>query len=111
MTLNQLKRAASIYVDREFTTKLDGLQKWIIGVGAGAYLAQIDGWFNSHLDMLCTLGMCHTDGTIDIDKAYTLIKEEAVKQGKVTQQIPLVGAVTFSPEDVDTFYRICREVM
>lgn len=111
MTLNQVKRAASIYVDREITTKLDGLQKWIIGVGSGAYLAQIDGWFNTHLDMLCAMGMCHTDGTIDIEKAYNLIKEEAVKQGKVTQTIPLVGAVTFSAEDVDTFYRICREVM
>ena len=111
MTLNQLKRAASIYVDREFTAKLEGLQKWIIGVGVGAYLAQIDGWFNSHLDMLCALGMCQHDGSIDIEKAYSLLKEEAVKQGKVTQQIPLVGAVTFHPEDVDTFYRICREVM
>lgn len=111
MTLNQLKRAASIYIDREITAKMDGLGKWVLGIGAGAYLAQLDGLFSSHLDMLCKMGMCHADGTIDIEKAYSLIKEEAVKQGKVTQNIPLVGAVTFSPEDVDTFYRICKEVM
>ena len=38
MTLNQLKKAASIYVDREFISKMDGLGKWVFGVGAGAYL-------------------------------------------------------------------------
>ena len=111
MTLNQLKKAASIYVDREFISKMDGLGKWVLGVGAGAYLSQIDKLFDSYKDMLCAMGMCHTDGNIDIEKAYTLLKEEAVKQGKVTQNIPVVGPVTFSPEDVDTFYRICREVM
>ena len=111
MTLNQLKKAASIYIDREFVAKMDGLAKWVIGVGAGAYLAQIDGWFNSHMEMLCTMGLCRADGTIDIEKAYSVLKEEAVKHGKVTQRIPLVGDVTFHPEDVDTFYRICREVM
>ena len=111
MTLNQLKRAATTYIDREFVAKMDGLGKWVIGIGAGAYLSQIDEVFNKNLDMLCKIGVCHTDGNIDIEKAYTLIKEEAVKQGKVTQNIPMIGAVTFYPEDVDTFYRICREVM
>jgi rRNA maturation protein Nop10 len=111
MTLNQLKKAASIYIDREFTSKMDGLGKWVLGVGAGAYLSQLDGLFNNYKDMLCKMGMCQPDGNIDIEKAYTLIKEEAVKQGKVTQNIPVVGPVTFSPEDVDTFYRICKEVM
>jgi hypothetical protein len=53
MTLNQLKKAASIYIDREIVAKIDGLAKWVFGIGAGAYLRV----------SFCTIGggavLCH----------------------------------------------------
>ena len=111
MTLNQFKTAAAIYIDREFTTKIDGISKWLVGLAAGAYLAKLDVIVNNNRAMLEGLGVLLPDGNIDIDTAYRLIKEQATKQGKVTQEIPMLGKFTFSAEDVDTFYRICREVM
>ena len=109
MTLNQFKTAAGTYIDREFTSKINGIGKWVIGIGAGAYLAQLDTVVNNNREMLERLGVLLPDGQIDIDKAYRMLKEEATKQGKVTQPIPMIGNVTFSVEDVETFYRICRE--
>lgn len=111
MTLNQFKIAAATYIDREFTTKIDGISKWLVGLAAGAYLAKLDVIVNNNRAMLEGLGVLLPDGNIDIDTAYRLIKEQATKQGKVTQEIPMLGKFTFSAEDVDTFYRICREVM
>lgn len=109
MTLNQLKTAASTYIDREFIPKINGINKWVIGIGAGAYLAQLDGVVNNNKDMLEKLGVLLPDGTIDIETAYRLIKDQAIKQGKVTQNIPMIGDVIFSVDDVETFYRICKE--
>ena len=109
MTVNQLKTAASTYIDREFTSKINGINKWVIGIGAGAYLAQLDKLIDSNKAMLESIGLLLPDGTIDIDMAYRLLKEQATKQGKVTQSIPMIGDVTFSVDDVETFYRICRE--
>ena len=109
MTLNQLKTAAGTYIDREFTSKINGISKWVIGIGAGAYLAQLDGVVNNNKEMLEKLGVLLPDGTIDIDTAYRLIKDQAIKQGKVTQNIPMIGDVIFSVDDVETFYRICKE--
>ena len=69
----------------------------------------LDGVVNNNKEMLEKLGVLLPDGTIDIDTAYRLIKDQAIKQGKVTQNIPMIGDVIFSVDDVEIFYRICKE--
>ena len=110
MTINQFKAAAAEYVDTEIAGKIPGIGKWVIGMGAGAYISKLDAAFEENLDMLVQMGYAQPDGQIDIDQLYQDLKEQATKHGKIVQKIPVLGEVTFSAEDVDRLYQICGSV-
>lgn len=111
MTVSQIKGAAAEYIDTEFAAKIPGIGKWVVGMGAAAYISQMDALVEKNLGMLVQLGYAQEDGQIDVDKLYQDMHTQATKYGKIVQNIPLLGEVTFSVDDIEKFYKICREEM
>ena len=95
------------YIDKEFVEKLDGLRKWAVlsavGVYTGKSSAVADQILNHPIAKM--MDLVDDKGMIDVDAVHTAMIKAAEKTGVVHQNIPLLGQVTFSKEDIETLYR------
>lgn len=74
--------------------------KWGIALGAGAYAGNI---INGGI--LKKLGYQTQDGMIDEDKLYHDLRDIVNANGSVTQNVPMVGDISFSINDIESLYR------
>lgn len=106
VSLAQVQQGLSRYVENELTSKMTGAQKWIFGVGAELYLANISSIYNKlkvH-PMVDALGIIDKQDQIDIDKLYNALLHQA-DLGAMTVDIPMAGSFTFNRNDVENLYR------
>ncbi len=134
MTIDKLQQALADYVDAEFTAKLTDYRKWIISIGVAQYVGQLPNMIKRYAQMLTQLGIYNEpsaevtryaddddahehpiieyrytgNGEIDLDKAYKMLRDTALRQGKIMQPLPLIGEVGFGVEDIDRLYDICK---
>lgn len=104
-TIEQIKRGAARYLDEEFTKKITGWQRWVIGAGGAMALENLDAMLPSlraH-PVVKALGIFDETGTVDLDRVYAYVRAEAQK-GPVTFSTPLLGAVTLNSQDVEKLY-------
>lgn len=106
VTLTQVISGMKSFMDEEIVGKMNGLSKWL--VGAGISLA-MDNAVNTYNElkanpMIKALGIIHDDDTIDIDKLYAKLKEQAQMHEAVSFNVPLIGTMTFRAEDLDHLY-------
>lgn len=106
----RLQAGIAKYIDQEFTSKIEGWQRWGIGIGAALILeglpATLQRWQASELGAM--LGIFGGGGDIDIEKIYAHAKRQA-QSGPLVVQLPALGAVRFTGEDVDKLYRFIME--
>lgn len=106
----QLQAGISRYIDQEFTSKIEGWKRWGIGIGSALILESLpttlQRWRSSELGAM--LGVFGEQGDIDIDKIYAHAKRQA-QQGPMVVQLPALGPVRFTAEDVDKLYRFIVE--
>lgn len=107
VTLNQIKQGLARYIDAEFTSKLQGFKKWIVPLGAVAVISsKLDSLVTeSNIEMLKSIGYVSEDGLFDMDKIYSDFISIARAQGSVTENLPMLGDVTFSERDIDALRR------
>lgn len=103
-TLSQLKLGLTKYAEAELVGKVSGLRKWALALMISPLISNIDTMVDSYRSLLVSSGYLTEDGTVNIDKLYTTLKEEAHK-GSVIEHLPLLGDVTFSEDDIDKLYR------
>ena len=48
------------------------------------------------------MGVVDHQGNVDVDGVLTSLKREIEKKGSIEVKIPMVGKITFRPEDIDT---------
>ena len=97
----------SRYIDEEIINKINGLNKWVIGVAVETVLKRSASIFNnlkSH-PMIKAMEIVNEKDEIDIELIYRELKKQAQKSA-VTMDIPLVGALTLNEQDVDKLYGI-----
>ena len=104
VTKEQFINGIQKYIDSELISKISGLSKWMLALGLGAYLPQVNKMLDDNHKMLVDVGYIQEDGMICIDKVYNDIMQIARKTGSVTQYIPLVGDVTFTETDLTNMY-------
>ena len=106
VSLEQMKRGAADYIDQEFTAKLTGPQRWIIGALGGMYVNKLGDIVTSLKDnpAVAVLGVFPDGGGIDIDTVYAALRKQAEKT-PVTFDAPILGSVRLTVEDVDKLYR------
>lgn len=104
VTKEQFINGVQRYIDDELISKISGLSKWALALGLGAYLPQVNKMLDDNHNMLVGAGYMQEDGMICIDKVYNDIMQIARKTGSVTQNIPLIGDVTFTETDLTSMY-------
>jgi hypothetical protein len=107
VTLNQIKQGFARYIDAEFTSKLQGFKKWVVPLGAAAIItSKLDSLMTeSNIEMLKSIGYVSDDGLFDVDKIFSDFIAIARAQGSVTENLPMLGDVTFSEKDIEALRR------
>lgn len=105
VTVDQIKRGAARYLDEEFTKKLSGWQRWVIGAGGAMMLENLDATFAAlrETPAVRALGVLDEAGNVDLDRIYSHVLKEAQK-GPVTFSVPFLGGVTLNERDVEKLY-------
>ena len=94
------------YIDSEIVPKMDGLQKWIFGTGAGIAMRKADEMFHQFKDHQLLKALDLVKGE---DTNIELIYEELIKQANqsaVKIEIPLLGTLSLNKDDIEKIYRI-----
>ena len=94
------------YIDSEIVPKMDGLQKWIFGTGAGIAMRKADEMFHQFKDHQLLKALDLVKGE---DINIELIYEELIKQANqsaVKIEISLLGTLSLNKDDIEKMYRI-----
>lgn len=107
---NQVINGIVNYIDSEIISKITGWQKWVIGSGTGIALSKGVDVFNQlkKEKIIKTLGIIDKDDKIDVDLIYKEMKKQAQKSS-ITFNVPLVGALTLTEQDVETIYNLIKK--
>ena len=91
------------YLDREIYSGLNGLQEFIARVIVGRVNQNIEIIKQSMISngFIKTLGFVDSNGMVEIDQLLQDVRREIERQGNVKLEIPMIGKLTFKPEDVD----------
>ena len=109
VTTQQLISGIVNYADAEIIPKLAGVKRY----GAAVYLALvannaqkvIPGMLDN--PAIKMLGVCDDGGGIDLDKLHEAMIQ-AMREEKLTVDVPMIGAFTFTRDDVDRLYESIR---
>lgn len=101
---NKLINGIVNYADNEVISSLPTVGKWLLGTGIGITTTKVDDIVKSlnNNAIAKTLGIVDDNGLFDLDLIVENMKNSANRYGKMTIQVPLVGALTFSEADIDS---------
>lgn len=110
ISIQQLQRGLSRYINLEMISKMTGAKRWVFGAAAEIYTGNIAKIINTLKanPMIAMLDVIDENDRIDIDKLYGAILRQA-DQGSITVDMPLVGAFTFGRGDVEALYNYIQE--
>lgn len=93
------------FVDEELVPKMNGLNKWLFGTGAGIIANKGEHVFHALKD----IELLHTLELIDEEKInVTCIYKELLRQaekGEIHIEIPMIGTIKLDHSDVEKMYR------
>lgn len=104
ITREQLLNSLLNYIDNEIISKLPTSGKWYLG----SMMFLLSNKYNKLVDDLASnsvvksLNIVDDKGLIDSDALLKAMKQAANKYGKLTINIPIIGTLYFSSEDIDT---------
>lgn len=95
------------YIEKEFVSKLDGLRKWAVLGAVEVWTAKSASVAEQVLNhpVAKMMELVDDKGMIDVDALHTAMSKASEKTGAVTQNIPLLGPVTFTKDDIETLFR------
>ena len=91
------------YLNAEFLGKLNDWQEILARVFIGRVLENTNALKDTLLSngVLRSVGFVDTEGNVDIDSVLSSLKKEIEKKERLTISLPLIGNITFVPDDVD----------
>ena len=91
------------YIDREIYKGLNNLQEFFarVVVGRVNQNAEVIKANMMNNGFIKTMGFIDSEGMVDVDRLLYDIRSEIERQGKIEFEIPMIGKLTFRPEDVD----------
>lgn len=112
VTISQIQRGFTLFVDNEVASVFDGWQKAIIAGGAGLLAANFPNIVKHYADhpLVAALGIYDVNsGNVNIDAVYNAF---APKMGtdKIPIAIPKIGTIKIGREEIDTLMRYIKEV-
>lgn len=110
VTLSQVLKGLSAFLEKEIVEKIDGFMKWGVGAAIAIYLDNGVNIFNSlkNNQWVKMLDAIDENDNIDIDKIYNAILPEAKKHA-ITFKAPGLGVITLTSNDVEKLYTQIKE--
>lgn len=102
-TKEQVLNGIASYLDDEVMSKLPTHGKWIMGTAIALSRDNISEILNN--PYIKMLGIVNADGLWDVDKLASALKATAERYGNIQLDLPIIGRLTFSAEDVDLMRR------
>jgi hypothetical protein len=83
------------------------MKRIVVAGGISLYLKQNQSMIDtlSSNPLVQGLGIVSEDGMVDIDAIREVIKSEIAKAGFMRVNIPIIGDVDFTSDDIDSLYR------
>ena len=109
VTLEQVKKGAELFCAKEIEKKLPLSKAFLFGTAAGVMFAKFDAlaeWVESK-PLVAQLGIISEDGEIDDETLFDAMKVQA-ERGNASFDIPIIGNITFSGEDVEKLHQCIR---
>lgn len=106
MHYTQVVRGLMAYADAEILSKLNGsLKAWVIGGVLELLGGSAEGVFRQlqGMPMVDALGIINGEN-VDVDRLYAILRRQA-QRGPATENIKMLGPITFTLADVDELYR------
>lgn len=106
VSIEQVKQGFARYIDAEFTNKMTGINRWLVGGIAGIAILRAENIYNHLKDMpfIKMLDVVDENGMIDIDIIYNAFLEQA-RRGEAVIDMPMVGQTKFNEHDIEMLYR------
>jgi hypothetical protein len=111
VTFAQVKSGMAKYITEEIISKMDGWKQWVSGAAVALTLTKADALFEvlKSNAIISVLGVVKEDGMIDLVVLRKAFKEQAESSGPVSIDIPAIGKITLSSNDIDMIYRYIQE--
>lgn len=106
VNIEQVKQGFAKYVDAEFTNKMTGINRWLVGGVAGIAILRAENIYNHLKDMpfIKMLDVVDENGMIDIDIIYNAFLDQA-RRGEAVIDMPMIGQTKFNEHDIEMLYR------
>ena len=106
VSIAQVKKGAEMFCAKEIEKQLPVSKAFLFGTVAGVALAKIDSIAERAREspIVKQLGIISDDGEIDDEALFSAIKSQAEK-GYAQFDIPIIGSLSFSPEDVEKLHQ------
>lgn len=94
------------YIDKEIYKNLNGVQEFVSRVIVGRMNNNAEVIKNMLMSngFAKTLCIIDNDGMVDVDTILSDIRREIERQGSLQVDIPMIGKLTFHPDDVDVLH-------
>ena len=96
------------YTEMEIMNHMDTLGKWAMGAAIIYARKKASTIFDNlaNNEMIKTLGLCDYDGDFDVDEVLNCLSQSATQYGgHIHIEIPMVGKLTFTPNDIQNIRR------
>lgn len=107
VSIDRVQAGAARYLESEILPKMSGVNKWLVGAAASAYIAEAPALLRklNENKAVAALNLVDEAGNIDIEKIYQHLKPMAAKC-PATVTLPVVGSLTFTEHDIDSLYAL-----
>lgn len=106
VSIAQVKKGAEMFCAKEIEKQLPVSKAFLFGTMAGVALSKIDCMAERAREspIVRQLGIITDDGEVDDEALFSAIKDQAEK-GNAQFNIPIVGNLSFSPDDVEKLHQ------
>ena len=106
VSMEQVVNGFAKYINAEFVENVDGLKKWAVIGAASLAVGKVNaiGETIQKSKIAKTMGIMDESGRVDIDSLKEHMTFVADSTGPVVQNIPLLGPVTFTKDDIQKLY-------
>lgn len=99
----QLLNGIISYIDNEIIPQLPTIGKWGIGTLVTLSATRYNEIYNALIvnPLIKSLGIVDDNGSVDFDNVATALKKSADKYGKLIIELPVIGTLAFTADDID----------
>lgn len=99
------------YINAEVYSRMNGWQEFLARLAVARMIGNTDHLKHSLINnpFVKTLALFDTDGNVDAEGLLDDMRCQMSEKGRITLDIPLFGAFTFTPDDVDKLRRYIME--